>query len=853
MMKQILLCSLCLLLPGFWMAAQNVDLYYYLPKGTYDPNVPTPEEVLGYQVGEWHVSHDQLVHYMYVLAERSDRVLIEETGRTYENRPLLLLTISAPENLARIDALRKEHLARAQGNPVKPLREQPVVLYQGYSIHGNEASGSNAALLVAYYLAASQSEEVVEMLKQLVVLFDPCYNPDGLNRFASWVNMHKSFTPVTDPQSREFREVWPQGRTNHYWFDLNRDWLPVQHPESRARIRSFHRWLPNVLTDHHEMGTNSTYFFQPGVPQRTNPFTPLRNQELTAQIAEFHAKALDELGSLYYSKERYDDFYYGKGSTYPDINGSIGILFEQASSRGHIQQSIHGDLSFPFAIRNQVATSLSSLRAGVHLREELLSYQQTFFEQAMAEAEKLPYEAFLFSSGGDAGRMEAFCALLELHEIEVMYPAQSFQLGGEKYEPGVSCVVPVKQKNYRLLKAMFERQLQFDDSLFYDVSAWTLPLAFGLDQLQLNGGDYGKIQSYLQADPPSPESFDLPVSSYAYVFSWEDYRAPRLLYALQKRGLRCKVAMRPFTDAEGREFARGSILLPVEGQVLSKKSIHELLRTLQEETGVRVYAVDSGNSSAGLYLGSTYFEALSQPRVALLVGQGVTPYDAGEVWHLLDRRYGMPVSLLDVKQLARLNLSSYDVMIMVNGSYSGMSSQAFAKLESWVKKGGVLIAMRSANRKLSNKGLLEARLLQREKADTAARRPYEMYERDAGAQVIGGAIVQARLDLTHPLCFGYANDHLPLMRKGTVFFDFTHNPYATPLLYTDAPLLAGYISDDNLKLMAGKPAVVVSGMGSGRIISFADNPNFRAFWYGTNKLFANAVFFGRHIAGEAVE
>ncbi len=851
MKKQICLIVLCLF-AFFQLSAQEPKLGYYLPKGPYDPSIPKPEEVLGYQVGEWHVTYDQLLRYLYVLADRSPRVQIEETGRTYENRPLVLLSISSPENLAQLETLRQEHLAWVRGESNRSLEEQPVVLYQGYSIHGNEASGSNAALLVAYYLAASQSAEVKELLGKVIVLFDPCYNPDGLNRFASWVNTHKSFTPVGDPQSREFREVWPQGRTNHYWFDLNRDWLPAQHPESQARIRTFHRWMPNVLTDHHEMGTNSTYFFQPGVPQRTNPLTPEKNQELTARIAKFHAKALDALGSLYYSKERYDDFYYGKGSTYPDINGCIGILFEQASARGHVQESIHGDLTFPFAIRNQVATSLSTFKAVVALREDLLTYQRDFFKESKSEARGQTVKAWLFSSGGDVNKMKAFWELLQRQGVEVLYLSEEVQVSGVSYAPETSCVVPLEQPAYRLLRAMFDRQKNFRDSLFYDVSAWTFPLAFNLEQSALDKSTYKALKTSLVAEPPRVSLPDLPFSSYAYVFSWEDYAAPRLLYALLSEGLRCKVAMKPFTDAEGRIFNRGSILLPVEGQDMSGEELHALVAYLQKETGVQLYAIDSGASSSGLYLGSTYFERLEMPRLGLLVGDGVTAYDAGEVWHLLDRRYQMPVSLLDVGQLSRFDLSRYNVLVMVNGSYRGMSASAFAKLENWLKAGGTLIALRSANRKLKSRGLLPLEFVQGEEPDST-RRPYEMYERDAGAQLIGGAIVEARLDLTHPLCFGYVHNRLPLLRRGTVFFELPKNPYATPLLYSESPLLAGYISTENLEKMKGRPAVVLTAAGAGRIISFADNPNFRAFWYGSNKLFANAIFFGEILAAESLE
>jgi len=293
----------------------------------------------------------------------------------------------------------------------------PVVIYQGNSIHGNEPSGGNGALATAYYLAAAQGEYIDDLLDNAIILLDPCYNPDGFQRFSSWVNSHKGKNLISDPNSREYNEVWPRGRTNHYWFDLNRDWLLLTHPESQGRIRHFHHWKPDILTDHHEMGSNSTFFFQPGIPSRTNPNTPKLNQELTAEIATFHAAALDEIGSLYYSKESFDDYYYGKGSTYPDAQGCIGILFEQASSRGHYQSTDHGILTFPFSIRNQVATMLSTQKAGLALRKDLLEYKRKSFKEAQSLASSNGVKGYVFNDDGDPYRAERFIAILQQHQI----------------------------------------------------------------------------------------------------------------------------------------------------------------------------------------------------------------------------------------------------------------------------------------------------------------------------------------------------------------------------------------------------------------------------------------------------
>ena len=370
----------CLLFSCTGLFAQ--DLKYYLPDSvSYNADIPKPKDVIYHEVGEWHVTHDRLVNYMKAIATAApDRVKLEMMGLSYESRPQVLLIITSKKNHANLEQIRQQHLQLSDPSKSASVNidNMPIVVYIGHSIHGNEASGANASLLSAYYLAAAQGKQIDDMLDNTVILFDPSFNPDGLQRFSTWANQHKSKNLVSDPNSREFNEVWPGGRFNHYWFDLNRDWLPAVHVESQNRLGWFHKWKPNILTDHHEQGSNATFFFQPGVPSRVNPLTPVKNQELTAKLGTFHAKYLDHIGSLYFTKENYDDFYYGKGSTYPDINGAIGILFEQASSRGHLQQTANGLLSFPATIKNQFVTALSTLEGANALRKEFLSFQRDF-------------------------------------------------------------------------------------------------------------------------------------------------------------------------------------------------------------------------------------------------------------------------------------------------------------------------------------------------------------------------------------------------------------------------------------------------------------------------------------------
>jgi len=847
-MRRFFLACLCL---GALLGSRaQVDLGYYLPTHiSYDESIPTPESVLGWQVGEWHVSHDKLVQYMTTVAAASDRAIIDTIGYSYEQRPLLHLTFSTPENLARLEEIRLDHLKisdPATTNEVD-IEDMPVVVNMGYSVHGNEPSGSNASLLFAYYLAAAKGPEIEKLLSESIIIVDPSVNPDGMNRFAHWANSNRGIKVLNaDPLSREHNETWPRGRTNHYWFDLNRDWLPVQHPESKARIKRFHEWKYNFLTDYHEMGSNSTYFFQPGIPSRNNPLTPELAYELTREVAKFHAAALDSIGSLYYSEESFDDYYYGKGSTYPDVNGGVGILFEQASSRGHVQATVNGDLTFPFTIRNQVNTSLSTIKGTHALRKEFLAYQREFFKSALKEAAKDPFKGYVVGVGKDKAKARAFLDMILRHEIEVVATENRFTKGGKTFAAG-SYMVPLDQPQYRLIKAIFTQPTTFKDSLFYDVSAWTLPLAFGLDFTGVNAAEAGKagkgqVLGPDDAQPAAGEMMGKDIQ-YAYAFEWHGYFAPRALNRLFEAGIRTKVATRAFTGPDGYQFAEGTILIPVRNQALSPEELLDLMQTIREEDQLDVHALSTG-LLPGLDAGSPSFQSLKAPKVLVVVDGGVNGYEAGEVWHLLDYRYQIDATLVPMNLLGRVDLSAYTALVMVNGSYADMKGGAADRIKQWVERGGSLIATKGAIAWLGNQGLGSVQLLSPGKDTSLKNLTYADMRNVRGAQVVGGAIFEAKLDRTHPLGYGYESDVISVFRNSTRYMKASENPAVSPLIYTNTPLLSGYASDENIARMKGTAAINVYRAGRGHVIAMTDNPNFRAFWYGTNKLFMNAIFFG---------
>lgn len=842
---------------GLSLSAQHIPLSYYLPDADYDPAIPTPDQVFGFSVGKWHLTHDQLLHYAREVASKTDRVIVEEIGKTHEDRPLIILYITSPSNHARLEEIRLRHLELSDPDLSGKMETagMPLVLYQGFTIHGDEPSGANAAPLVLYYLAAGRSEEVIRLLENTVILLDPCFNPDGMQRFAAWVNMHKSRHLVSDPQNRELNQPWPSGRTNHYWFDLNRDWLPAQQPESQARISVFQNWKPNILTDHHEMGANSAFFFQPGVPERTNPLTPARNQELTARIGTYHAAALDAIGSLYFSQESFDDFYFGKGSTYPDLNGGVGILFEQAGLEGHLRETDNGTLHFSFAIRNQVTTALSTQKAALEMRAELLDYQREFYRSALEEAKGDPRKGFVFSAPGDPARSAAFLDLLLRHSIEVLELKEDLEVNGKAFTEGQSYAVPLEQPQYRLIRTIFEEEKNFRDSIFYDISAWTLPLAFHLDYAALDKGDWRKVKhgKQLIQTPPLPQC-RVDYSAYAYLMEWPAYFAPKALHLIQQRDIRTKVATEPFSDHTGRIFERGAILIPVQNQPVSAAALHEYLQRVADQSAVNIYGVQTGLTPEGIDLGSSNFRPLKAPRPAMLTGLGVFSNEAGEIWHLLDQRYGMPLAMLETSDMGRYDLSKYNTLILADGNYNQIQGQGVQNIRQWVADGGTLILIKGAVKWGAEQQLAKVKILPEPKRDTTQiRKPYAELQAEWGARSIRGTIFPGQIDRTHPLGYGFASEEIPLFRNNTLTFKAGENPYATPLVYTSADPLSGFRSDIYRKNLSQSAGIVVSGLGRGRVICMAQTPNFRAFWYGTNRLLANAMFFGGIIDGKALE
>nr|WP_239421166.1 M14 metallopeptidase family protein [Saliniradius amylolyticus] len=819
----------------------------YLPEGTkYDASIPTPASVLGYPVGRWHARHDQLVQYYQALAVASDRVQVKTMGYTHEQRPLLLLTISNPNKLAKLDDLRQQHLNSVERDEAK--KDAPLVLWMGYSIHGDESSGANAAMLVAYYLAAALDDEVNQLLDETVIVMEPAINPDGLSRFAQWANMHQGQNRVADAEHREHQQRWPSGRTNHYWFDLNRDWLLLTHPESRARIAEFQQWRPHVLTDFHEMGTDSTYFFQPGVPSRKNPWTPNKNEKLTADLAEYHAATFDRTGQLYFSEEGFDDFYYGKGSTYPDAQGVVGILFEQASSRGHLQESIYGPLSFEQSIQNQVLTSLSTFEGALANKQELLSYQRRFDDQTRKLIEQDDLSGYLLSEADDHSRFRALLDNLRQHKIVVKGLTKDVKRDGKLYKADSSVFVPLNQPlKYRLIKSIFSTRKSFEDNTFYDVSNWNLPLAFNIDFQPVEKGMWRGLPLTDQLNLSQPTQHDLSQDAYAYAFSWQDSQAPALLQDILDAGIQAQLSQKAFSAETGQgvvSFEPGTVIIPKGLQ--SNDKWRTFVGELATQRDIRLWDIRSGLTPQGPDLGSRTLMMAESPQVLLVGGVGTSQYEVGELWYYFDQVVDMPVSIVDQDRLGHIRLADYSHIYMAEGRYDDLTDKVTEALESWLKQGGTLVVQKGAAKWASDRGWLKADFLDEDDIKAQFNTSELSYgDKDAlsGKQRLAGSVFLAEIDTSHPLMMGYQESTLPFMRNSQWIMQKPHQPFTTVASYSDTPLLAGYASNEMEHLLAGKANIVAHDVGQGTIVGITDNLAFRGYWYGTRRILSNALFF----------
>lgn len=812
--------------------------------------VQSPEQFLGYKLGTRFTPHYQIVAYMKAVAQaKADMVKLDPYGKTNEGKELLLLYVTAPQNLQKLEEIRTNNL-RVSGvlndKQAAAVTNVPAIVWLSYNVHGNEPSSSEAAMQTLYSLVNPANLQAKEWLKNTVVIIDPCLNPDGRDRYVNWINSTVGSNMNADPQSREHSEPWPGGRSNHYNFDLNRDWAWQTQVETKQRMIKYNQWLPQIHVDFHEQGYNEPYYFAPAAEPFHEVITPWQ-REFQGYIGKNNARYFDDNGWLYFTKERFDLFYPSYGDTYPLYNGAIGMTFEQGGhSRGGLAVVTNtGDtLTLVDRINHHYTTGLSTIEVASQHAAQLVSEFKKFYDDSRA-GKNNPYKAYVLTSD-DAEKMKSIGALLKANGI-AYGSISAIDVKGRNYANGKEEKVQMKRYNIAvsaaqphgvMAKVLLEPQSVLADSNTYDITAWSLPYAYNVD-------------AYALKEPINMQPFQavaatkmVAASTYGYLIRYNAVNAVKLLGHLVRKGIKVRYAEKPFTYNKV-VYNRGTLIILQKGNTVNLQNV---LNDFATKNDIEVEAVNTGLMDKGPDFGSPDIRFIKTPRVALLTGEEVSSLGAGEVWNLFDQYLDYPISLLNADALGRVNLKSYNVLIMPDGYYGSLDNKGIKeKLKDFVSAGGTLIAMENAVQKLADaewgvkvKEADKEDDKDKNKVDYALLKRYENRERDELSNNIPGAIYKVQLDNSHPLAFGYPDNYYTLKQDAKVF-EYLKDGWNVGVIKQDN-YVTGFAGNKVKQKLVDGLVFGVMEMGSGSVILMADNPLFRQFWEGGRLLFCNAVF-----------
>jgi hypothetical protein len=830
---------------------------------TLDPAIPSPADFLGYPLGERFTHWPEIVRYLEALTLASDRVTMHSYGSTWEGRPLQLLAVSSPSNIARLDEIRRDHLRFADPRALNARQAEelaattPVVVWLGYGVHGNESSSAEAAMAAAYALAAGQGTWA-ERLERTVVLIDPLINPDGRERYVHFFESRRGAQPDPDPLAAEHHEPWPGGRTNHYLIDLNRDWSFATQRETQARIAAYRRWEPQVFVDFHEMYYDSTYFFSPP----TQPIHPQIHPGTLDWLETFgraNAAAFDRQGWSYFVGEQFDLFYPGYGDSYPSLRGAAGMTYEMA---GHgragiaIRRPDGSLLTLADRVARHLTTSLATAGAAADNGPALLAQ----FATARRDAMSAPRVSYLLPP--DQPEVEAAVQLLELHGVElgrleapVRLEARHLVDGGSSTQsfPAGTWVASTDQPVAALLRALMEREAPMDESFlaeqrrrvehnrsadFYDITAWSLPVAFDLDAWALDG----PVRNVGPAGAPaSHDESTAEWQGVGFLAAPQGIAGYRFISEVVERDLRARFAQSGFRFGP-REFPSGTFFVPREGNPDAAAST---IRELASRHGVRLEVAPSSFTDEGITLGSNDMVSLRRSRIGLVSGEGVSTGGFGGLWHALDRTAGLPVHRLDVADLGEVDLDRLDVLILPDGSYGQVIGDRTAEaVERWVERGGILVGVGSAISWLQDRELTAVKSWRSPERDDAKEARNVPASTPADRRLYTpGAALATQLGGPHGLLAGVSAP--PVLYADSSVLLPSGDPQRDLLIADrEHPILAGFAWPEAAERLRGALLVGVETSGKGAVVVFAQNPAFRGFWRATAPLLLNAAMIG---------
>jgi hypothetical protein len=807
-------------------------LTFLFVNATIAQTLKSPSEFLGYELGTQFTRHYEVVeYYKYLAATASNRVQLQEYGKTNERRPLLLAYVSSEANMNNLEQIRTSHLESTTGSG----SADKAIVWLSYNVHGNESVSTEASMQTIYELLTSKSD----YLENTVVIIDPCINPDGRDRYSNWYNQFKNTPNNVDPNSKEHHEGWWSGRSNHYMFDLNRDWAWLTQIESQQRLKVFNKWLPHVHVDFHEQGVNNPYYFAPAAEPFHEVITDFQ-RSFQVEIGKNHAKYFDANGWFYFTKEVFDLLYPSYGDTYPTYNGGIGMTYEQGGS-GRAGLGIITAIGDTLTLKDRIAhhhtTGLSTVEVSSKNASKLNEEFKKFYT-----AKNYKQKSYVLS--GDADKIEALTKLLDQHEIKYG-AANARDIKGFNYTTGKtgtfkatdkSLVVSTDQVKGTLVKVLLEPNATLSDSLTYDITAWSLPYAYGLEAVASD--------AFVAAGTYSQEvraSAALSSNAYAFLTDWNSMKDARFLSELLKENIRVRYTDKPFT-VDGKNYERGSLIITT-GDNKNLKNFLSLLKTIADKHHTSLVPTTTGFVENGKDFGSSSVQMIKKPKVAVLSGEPTSTLQFGEIWHFFEQQLHYPVTVLDSDYLNRVDLSEYDIFILPDGYYSGFFSESeLVDLKDWVSNGGKLLAMGNAIRELTGeKGFgLKERKVEKDSSQVAPKK-YDFNEREAIKSEITGAVFRTKVDPTHPLAYGYGDSYFSL-KLGDDAYEYLEQGTVAYLEKGQNLPVSGFAGSDARKSIDKTLVFGVEAHGRGQVIYMVDNPLFRGFWENGKLFFANALF-----------
>ncbi|MES2332231.1 MAG: M14 metallopeptidase family protein [Bacteroidota bacterium] len=823
----------------------------FLAGGSFAQGLQSPEQYMGYKIGTRYTRHHKVVEYFHAVAQaKPDMVKVEKYGETNEGRELMLAFISSPENIQKLDIIRINNLTLA-GIKSKELvpnlavgtntESAPAIVWLSYNVHGNETSSSEAALMTLYALVDPNNAQTKEWLKNTVVVIDPCINPDGRDRFVNWFNSMVGVNYNPDPASREHSEPWPGGRTNHYNFDLNRDWAWQTQVETQQRIKKYNQWMPQVHVDFHEQGVNEPYYFAPAADPFHEVITPWQ-KDFQVMIGKNNAKYFDQNGWLYFTKERFDLLYPSYGDTYPVYNGAIGMTFEQGGGPRGGLGVINGDgdtLTLLDRATHHYTTGLSTIETASRNKQKLLDEFKKYFEDG--KSGKIgEYKTYVLTSK-DENKIRSVIKLLELNGIEYgtvgnkSFRGLNYNTGKDDVysDEGFNVAISAYQPRSVMAKVLLEPKTIVTDSNTYDITAWSVPYSYGVM------GYAVKEKLDISAWKNSAAVTDV-MSSYGVLIPYQSLNAAKVMAYLLKNNVKVRFSEKPFTY-NGKNYDRGTLIIL---RTSNPYNWNTLANEACKKFNIQPVAVETGFMDKGADFGSSDVKIISNAlKVAMLSGEQTSSGSAGEIWHFFEQQLDYPITLINAADLSRVNLKNYQVLILPSGSYRSLGDKPVAdKLKEFVRTGGKLIAIDNAVSQMAagDWGIKSREDKSEDKSEYANVKKYADRETLSLSSSLPGAIYKLELDNTHPLGFGYPDYYFTLKQDASMF-EFLKDGWNVGVIKKDA-YVAGFIGNKIKGKVKDGVLFGVQDMGNGSVVYFAEDPLFRSFWENGKLIFCNAVF-----------